>query len=128
MEAAVAILISLAITVFMIAAVWKTYSKAGQPGWGSIIPIYNSLLLLRIAGRPWWWILLLLIPIVDIVILFIVLIDVAKGFSRGAGFGVGLVLLPFIFYPILGFGSARYAGPPSAGDPLATPPDPNAAW
>jgi hypothetical protein len=96
------------IVVLVIASFWKTFTKAGKPGWGSIIPIYNAILLLQIAGRPVWWIILLIIPLVNIVVGIIVSIDVAKNFGKGTGFGVGLALLGFIFYPILGFGDAQY--------------------
>ena len=65
----------------------------------------------RIAGRPGWWLILLLIPVVNIVIAFIVALDVAKNFGKGGGFGVGLFLLPFIFYLILGFGDALQVSP-----------------
>lgn len=94
---------------------WKVFSKAGHPGWASIIPIFNTYVLCKVAGRPGWWVLLMFIPLVNVVILIIVSIDVAKNFGKGAGFGIGLFLLPFIFYPILGFGSAQYqGGAPSA--------------
>lgn len=102
------LIIQLAVTILVIAGFWKTFAKAGKPGWGAIIPIYNVILLLDIAGRPIWWIILLLIPLVNIVVGIIVSIDVAKNFGKGVGFGLGLVFLGFIFYPILGFGSAQY--------------------
>ena len=120
------LIIYLGVAVFMIAAIWKVFAKAGEPGWACIVPIYNWIVQLRIIGRPWWWFLLMLVPIVNIVILFIVAIETAKCFGRGAGFGVGLVFLPFIFYAILGFGSAQYQGP-SGGGSVATS-DPKAAW
>ncbi len=101
-------LIELAIAVFAIAGMWTTFSKAGQPGWGCLIPIYNALLMLRIAGRPAWWLLLLLVPVVNIVIVIIVAVDIARNFGKGVGFGLGLAFLGIIFYPILGFGSAQY--------------------
>jgi len=101
-------LIYLAIIVLVIAGVWKVFVKAGQPGWACIIPIYNAYILLKIAGRPGWWLLLYLVPLVNLVIAIIVAIDVAKAFGKGAGFGLGLAFLCFIFYPILGFGSATY--------------------
>lgn len=66
------------------------------------------MLVLKIAGKPLWWILLLLIPFVGIVIAIIVTIEVAKNFGKGTGFGLGLAFLGFIFYPILGFGDAKY--------------------
>jgi hypothetical protein len=101
-------LIYLLVVVLWIAGMWTTFAKAGEPGWAAIIPIYNIIVLLKIAGRPIWWIVLLLIPIVDLIVAIVVGIDVARGFSRGAGFGVGLAFLGFIFYPILGFGDAQY--------------------
>lgn len=105
------LLIQLAIVVAVIAGIWKTFAKAGQPGWAAIIPIYNVYILLKIANRPWWWLLLMLIPLVNLVIAIIVALDIAKAFGKGTGFGIGLALLGFIFYPILGFGSATYTQP-----------------
>jgi putative flippase GtrA len=101
-------LIVLVIAVFLIASLWKTFTKAGKPGWGAIISIYNVILLLQIAGRPIWWIVLMIIPVVNFVVAIIVSIDVAKNFGKGTGFGVGLALLGFIFFPILAFGDAQY--------------------
>lgn len=105
------LLVELALIVLIIAGLWKTFAKAGQPGWAAIIPIYNVYILLKIAARPWWWLLLFLVPLVNIVIAVVVAIDVAKAFGKGAGFGIGLALLGFIFYPILGFGAATYTAP-----------------
>lgn len=100
----------LAIVAFEIAALWKVFSKAGEPGWAAIIPLYNAIVLLRIAGRPAWWLVLLFIPLANLVIGGIALIDLARAYGKGAGFGIGLLFLAPIFYPILGFGSAEYAG------------------
>ena len=100
----------IAFIILMVAAMWKVFSKAGQPGWAAIIPIVNMYFLCKVAGRPGWWVILLFIPFVNLIILIILSIDVAKAFGKGAGFGIGLLLLPFIFYPILGFGSAQYQG------------------
>jgi hypothetical protein len=104
------LLIELAIIVFIIAGIWKVFVKAGKPGWAAIIPIYNFIVLLEIAGKPLWWVILMFIPLVNLIILILVSIEVAKKFSKGAGFGIGLALLGFIFYPILGFGDAQYQG------------------
>ena len=101
-------LISLAIFVLLIVSMWKVFVKAGQAGWASIVPIYNIIIMLRIAQRPWWWIFLMLIPLVNFVIVLLVLIDIAKHFGQGAGFGIGLFFLGFIFFPILAFGDAQY--------------------
>lgn len=107
-------LVYIGIIVLVIAGFWKTFVKAGKPGWAAIVPIYNIIVLLEIAGRPLWWIVLFLIPLVSLIALIIVSIDIAKSFGKGVGFGLGLGFLSFIFYPILGFGSAQYQGP-SAG-------------
>lgn len=106
-------LLCLALVVLVIAGLWQTFTKAGQPGWACIIPIYNVYILTKIAGRPWWWLLLFLIPIVSLVIAIILAIDVAKSFGKSTGFGIGLALLGPIFYCILGFGDATYKGAPA---------------
>lgn len=104
-------IVILAISVFYLAAIWKVYEKAGQPGWAAIIPIYNIIVLLEIVGRPIWWIVLFFIPLVNIVVAVIIYIDLAKSFGQSVLFGLGLLFLAFIFIPILGFGDARYQGP-----------------
>jgi len=103
-------IIGLLIGLLIIVAIWKIFTKAGQPGWASIIPIYNLYIWCKIVGRPWWWILLMLIPFVNFIVGIILCIDLAKSFGKGAGFGIGLALLGVIFFPILGFGSAQYQG------------------
>lgn len=109
------LLVSLAFTVFLIAAMWRVFTKAGQPGWAAIVPFYNTIVLLRIVGRPWWWLLLMFIPLVNLVLLFIVYIDLAKSFGKGTGFGVLTVFFSYICIPILAWGDARYVGPAGSG-------------
>lgn len=105
------LVIWLAVIIVCIAGLWKVFAKAGQPGWGAIIPIYNVYILCTIAGRPWWWLILFFIPIVGIIVAAIVSVDIAKAFGKSLLFGIGLWLLAPIFYCILGFGSAQYQGP-----------------
>jgi Family of unknown function (DUF5684) len=105
----------LAFTILVIAACWKIFTKAGQPGWAAIIPIYNWYIFCKIVGRPGWWVILLLIPFVNFIVGIILCIDLAKSFGKGVGFGIGLILLGIIFFPILGFGSAQYQGPAAGG-------------
>ena len=107
----VPLLFMLVVMIAMIAGFWKVFVKAGKPGWACLIPIYNIVVILQIVGRPIWWLILLIIPFVGIVVAFIVAIDMAKSFGKGTGFGVGIALLPMVFYPMLGFGDARYLGP-----------------
>jgi hypothetical protein len=102
-----------AFVIFIIAAMWRVNEKAGQPGWAAIVPIYNIIVMLRIAGKPWWWIFLLLIPFVNIIFATLMTVGIARNFGKGIGFAIGLILLGFIFYPILGFGDAQYQPQPS---------------
>jgi uncharacterized protein DUF5684 len=104
----VAGLFGLVFAIFMAASLWKVYSKAGEPGWASIVPIYNVIVLLKIAGRPMWWLLLLIVPVANVIVPIILNFDLARKFGKGAGFGFGLLLFPVICFPILGFGSSRY--------------------
>lgn len=105
------LVIWLAIIVVVIAGFWKTFVKAGHPGWAAIVPIYNMYILCKIAGRPGWWVILCFIPFIGIVVAIILSLDVAKAFGKSVLFAVGLMLLSPIFYCILGFGSAQYQGP-----------------
>jgi hypothetical protein len=104
-------LLALVFGIFYAICAWKIYEKAGKPGWAAIIPIYNMIVLLEIVGKPLWWFLLFFIPGVNIVVSVLVYIELAKSFGKEAAFAIGLLLLSFIFYPILAFGSARYVGP-----------------
>ena len=101
-------LVMLAFAVLMIASLWKIFSKAGEPGWASIVPIYNVIVLLKIGGKPVWWILLFMIPLVNAIMGIILAIAIAEKFGKGTGFGLGMAFLPFIFYPMLAFGDAQY--------------------
>jgi hypothetical protein len=101
-------LIWLAVAVLMVAACWKIFTKAGEPGWAAIVPIYNLVVLLKIVDKPLWWLILFLIPFVNFVAAILVTVALAEKFGKGVGFAVGMIVLPFVFYPILGFGDARY--------------------
>jgi predicted CDP-diglyceride synthetase/phosphatidate cytidylyltransferase len=106
------ILIYVAFIIFLIAAQWIVYTKAGKPGWAILIPIYNLIVYLEIIGKPWWHLFLLLIPIYGWFILPIIWIHkLSKSFGHGVGFTFGLIFLGFIFLPILAFGSSKYVGP-----------------
>jgi hypothetical protein len=103
---------------------WVIFTKAGQPGWPALIPIYNYYIVLKIVGRPGWWLLLYLVPLVNIVILIIVANDLSKSFGHGVGFTLGLIFLNIIFYYILAFGSSTYRGPAAGATVMASPPPP----
>lgn len=99
----------------VVVGLWKVYTKADQPGWSAIIPIYNIYVLTKIIGRPGWWVILIFIPIVNVIVSIIMAIDLAKSFGKDAAYGVLLLwLFNVIGYLILGFGDAEYQGPAAA--------------
>lgn len=101
-------IIYLALIIFYIIVWWKIFVKAGKPGWAAIIPIYNIIVFLQIVGKPLWWIILLLIPIVNLIISIIVLIELAKKFGKPEWHVILMLLFGFIYFPVLAFGSAKY--------------------
>jgi hypothetical protein len=110
----------LLVLLVVIVGMWKVFEKAGHPGWAAIVPIYNLIVLLQIAGKPLWWIVLLFIPVANFIAAILISIAVAEKFGKGVGYGLGLAFLGVIFYPMLGFGSARYQGGATAA-PSALP-------
>lgn len=105
-------IIYVVVLVAAVVGMWKLFEKADEEGWKSLIPLYNTYTLFRIAGRNGWGFLLLLIPLVNIVILLMVSIDLAKHFGKSTAFGVlGLFFFSIIGYLMLGFGDAKYVGP-----------------
>ena len=105
------IIIAIALYILFAIGWYAIFKKAGEPGWAAFVPIYNLLIILKIIGRPWWWIILLIIPIVSFIIWIVMMFDMAKSFAHGVGITIGLILLPWIFSLIVGFGSSRYRGP-----------------
>lgn len=112
------LIIAFVIAVLQIVAMWKLYTKAGEKGWKSIIPIYNIVILFKICGLSPWLILVYFagfIPVVGWIAIIALAIYqsncLAKSFGKDLGYTVGLLLLPTIFYMILGFGKSEYIGP-----------------
>ena len=105
------LLIYLGLFALLVVSEWKIFTKAIKPGWACLIPIYGTLVLLEIIGKPWWWIFLFFIPIVNLVFAIWMINLLSKSFGKDEAFTVGLLLIPIIFYPILGLGSSKYIGP-----------------
>jgi hypothetical protein len=97
-------LIVLALVLLLVVAMWKVFERAGEPGWAALVPIYNLYILTRVAQMSGWWLLAAFVPIFNIIFCFATSMGVAKRFNRSTGFGIGLALLPFIFYPMLAWG------------------------
>ncbi len=104
-------LIFLVLFCFYLYCAWRLFEKAGRPGWEALIPFYSAYVMLKIVGKPGWWFILLLIPIVNYIFGIWTVNMLSKSFGKDEGFTVGLVLLGFIFFPILALGSAKYIGP-----------------
>ena len=108
MENIIVLIIQIIIWIFIIATLGKIFAKAREPSWLVLIPIFNIYILLKIADKSGWWLLLLLVPLFNFIVIIIMSVGLAANFGKGIGFAIGLILLPFIFYPILAFGSAKY--------------------
>lgn len=103
------VLIAAAI-ILLLVSMWKVYRKLGKPGWATLVPVYNMVVLLKAINRPMWWIVLLFIPMLDLIVTFIIITELLRGFGKGTLFSIGTVLFPFIFWPIIAFGRAEYHG------------------
>jgi hypothetical protein len=91
-----------------IASLCAAFAKAGRPGWAAIVPIYNTIVFLDIAGKPWWWLFLMMLPIANIVFAIMSTIAFTANYGKGVGFAIGLMFLAPVFLPLLGFGDAEY--------------------
>jgi hypothetical protein len=105
----------IAIGLVVVVGMWKTFDKAGQPGWAAIVPFYNLVVMFRIGGQSGWFALSYLLNFIPIIgtlaFLGIIIwnhVNISKRFGQGVGFAIGLVLLAPIFWLILGFGSSKY--------------------
>ena len=105
------LILVIAFYVLLVIADWKIFSKAGEDGWKSLIPIYNLYIYVKIMDGKGVKFLLLLIPIAGFIYEIMLMLRTAKAFGKSTGFAVGLILLPNIFTLILGFGDAQYIGP-----------------
>lgn len=112
------LVIILAISIIQIVAMWKLYTKAGEKGWKSIIPIYNLVILFKISGLSPWLIFVYfaaIIPIIGwiapIALTAYLCYKLAKSFGKDGAWAVGLYFLAPIFYMVLAFGKSEYVGP-----------------
>ena len=108
-------LVMLVVAVLAIVAMWKIFEKAGEKGWKSLIPIYNSWILFELSGKPGWWALVSLIPYIGFVIYLVLwimaMLQLAKNFGKSTTFAVfGLIIFSFVGMLMLGFGDAKYTG------------------
>jgi len=111
----VGISISLITAVLSLAGGWKIFEKAGKPGWAVLIPIYNTIVVAEIVGKPLWWGLLPWVPCgVNVVFSIWLLNLLMKSFGKDVIYTILAIFLPFIIFPLIGFGSDVYLGPSAA--------------
>ncbi len=96
------------IFLISILPMWKIFEKAGEDGWKAIIPIYNTVVLLKICGLNPWLIILSFIPYVSLILSIVIWYKLSKAFDKGIGFTLGLIFLDIIFLFILAFGDSEY--------------------
>ena len=102
-------LIVLILAVTSIVSIWRIFEKAGDKGWKSLIPLYNTYTLFKVAGYNGWMFLLLIIPIVNIVIFVLLSLKLAERFGKSTLFAVvALILFNPIGFWIIGLGDAKY--------------------
>ncbi|RRR71009.1 MAG: hypothetical protein EI684_12170 [Candidatus Viridilinea halotolerans] len=80
------LLVFVFVVILPLAATWQIFVKAGEPGWAAIVPFYNMVVFLKIIDRPIWWIALLIIPVVNFIVPFFLLYELARVFGKGIGF------------------------------------------
>jgi len=122
-------IIMIGIWVFMAIAMWKMFEKAGEQGWKALIPIYDTWILAELVGRPGYWGLFPLLgfipfvgSILALIVSVILYIDTAKAFGKEPVWALLLIFVPFVGFPILGFGSAKYVGTRFVTNMSGTPP------
>ena len=104
-------IVILALCVLILVANWRIYMKAGRPGWAAIVPFYNMYCLFDMAFGNGWLFLLTFVPCVGAVMNIVMYVKLSQAFGMSGAFAVGLIFLPYVFLPILGFGDAEYIGP-----------------
>ena len=102
--------VSVLLFVIFTIANWKIFSKAGEEGWQSLIPIWRLIVLYRIVyGNP-WKALLLLIPVIHVIFYAGLMYRLALVYGRSRTFGVLMIFFPEILTLILGFSECEYMG------------------
>lgn len=95
------LILSIIAFAFIIISRWELFVKKGKPGWASIIPIYNIVVICEIAELPLWYVIMLFIPVINVVFAIIIYGHFSAQFGRDKIYGLGLLLLPFVFFPVL---------------------------
>jgi len=81
---------------------WKLYQAAGRKSWEAAIPVYNSIVLMKIINRPTWWTILLFIPIINLIMFPVVWVETLRTFGKNSTLDtlLGIFTLGFYIYYI----------------------------
>ena len=104
-------IIAVILVVLNILAYWKIFEKAGENGWKSIIPFYNTYTMFKISWGKGLYFFLTFIPFVGIVFEYIALYKLCRCFEKSVGFFVGLLFIRPVFLLIMAFDSSEYTEP-----------------
>ena len=91
----------------ILASAWRIFEKSGEDGWKAIVPVENLIVGLRIAGKPRWWVLFLFVPLVNLFFWIFAVLGLARRFNKSDLFGIGMLAMPYLFFPILAFGKSE---------------------
>jgi signal peptidase I len=89
---------------------WKLYEKADRKSWEAFIPIYNSIVLMKIINRPTWWTALLFVPVVNLIMFIVVWVETLRSFGKNTTKDtiLGVISLGFYIYYINYFKNNEY--------------------
>lgn len=104
------LVIALALFVLTVVGNWKCFEKAGEHGWGAIVPFYSQYINFKIAYGQGWMFLLMIIPFIGWIFAIMCNYKFAKAFGKSTGFAVGNVFIPSIFTTIIGFDESEFIG------------------
>jgi hypothetical protein len=98
----------LSLAVLLVFSVGRVFSRAGKPAWAALVPIYNIIVLCELSGQPRWLAAAYFVPGLNVIATTLVNVKLSRRFNKSPLFGLGLTVFPMVFWPVLGFGSARY--------------------
>ena len=106
----------LLILIYFFVGIWKLYVKLGAKGWASLVPVYNEYVLVKNIGlNPWWLVINCTLPIFQpfLAVYYYILksVSLSKMFNTTNYFLAGLILLPGIFMPLLGWADFKASKP-----------------
>jgi signal peptidase I len=77
---------------------WKLYEKAGRKAWEAFIPVYNSIVLMKIINRPTWYTFLLFLPVINLIMFPVVWVETLRSFGKNSTLDTFLGVITFGFY------------------------------